>query len=252
MSYTKKKEEKPFNEFMEDSLSKNKDITDIIDIRKNLENLPQNFTPTEDWWKMREQLDNLMGQIRMHDAAIRKYGLKAYEKNLKEMIPQAKELATKLQAPMKTSPKPKGGGGKLGLLLSAGLLGAGALIPKDSRAASALEKVSEAMDEADPQYQMGKAIKEGMEQSDALLEQVQKKRMLDELQKKAAEEDKIRKEKEAFLKQDITPVVELLGGKPAIKPKEAEMMTGEVPAGEEDILSVENSDRKMRNKLGYK
>lgn len=245
---------KPFKEYMEDSLSKNKDFIEVTDIRKGLDELPKNFTPTEDWWRMREQLDNLMGQIRMHDTAVKKYGLAAYKKNLQEMIPQAKELAQKLQAPIKGGGTPKKGGGKLGLLAGIGLAAAGALLPKDSLAQSAVNRVSEAIDEADPQYQMSKAIKEGMEQSDALLEkveQVKKKRMLDELQKKAEEEDKARKEKEAILKQDLTPVIKFLGGEPSLKPKEAEMMSGEVPAGEEDILSVEDSERKIRKKLGY-
>lgn len=119
----------------------------------------------------------------------------------------------------------------------------------ESKAATVAKTVSRVVDEGDPTSMLiPGGVGEGEEDEVARMREEAKSKYYDNLMKNVPKNEKVRSEE---LKNEIEPVVNLLGNKSPIKEMDAEEMAGEVPYGQEDSLSIEDTQRKMRKKLGY-
>jgi hypothetical protein len=144
--------------------------------------------------------------------------------------------------------KPPFGSGKLGMLLGLGAAALGTVIPKDSMAGTAMR----ILDEGDPaSLFFPEGAGEGEDEEVMKMKEEQRQKYLDNLVKNVPKNKKLRSEEQDNIKKQVEPIVKILGGDPDLKEKDALKMIGETPSGDENLLSVEDSERKLKKKFGY-
>jgi exonuclease VII large subunit len=136
----------------------------------------------------------------------------------------------------------------VGLLPAAASAAIAAYAP-ESKAATIAQKVADEGDPTSVLFPGGAG--EGEEEEIAKMREEQQNKYLDDLMKNVPKNQKMRSESQNELNKQVDPLAKMLGGYPILQEKDAKQMAGEMPSGEEDLISIENSDRKLRKKLGY-
>jgi hypothetical protein len=202
--------------------------TMIGDFPSSIVDIPKpdiNKIPIEDLTQDQKEilrLRNLMGDIRER-SKLSKAGLTSYAKNIPENLKIAKELAKKIK-----------GVSVLGKV--AGPIGAGISIAEDVLGA---EEVGSGEEEL-----VKKQLKEA------------------EMMKNKSEEERqaienIKKQSEELAKKQVSPIdmIKEVGGAADINPKQARLMQGERESPDiedESSLNMENYEKLLKRKLGYK
>lgn len=139
----------------------------------------------------------------------------------------------------------------VGLLPAAASAAIAAYAP-ESKADTIAKTISRATEEGDPSSLLFPGgAGEGEEGEIEKMREEQRNKYLDNLMKNVPKNQKMRSESQNELNKQVEPLAKMLGGYPILQEKDAKQMAGEMPSGEEDLISIENSDRKLRKKLGY-
>lgn len=208
------------------------DMQDVLQNQKKAEEILASQMPAEDYVKLREQLDNVMKDIRTRKR-INELGLKHYAEQIPEALKQARGILGKIKETVKGK-KPT---------LAAGIIGAGALLaPKGSKAAEVITKIGEAAEKVDPSYYLQRSLEDETEFKKIL--------------QKAEDIKQAKKQESEQIKKEVTPMIKELGGEPDIRPEKAIQMVGE--KSEEDQIdpkteiSAKEFDKLLKMKLGYR